>query len=107
MDGIKDIAAYHKRNNEIMAANLARARTETQEERDKRHQETCRLCRYSLGQVSESTGNYTFHMCDFVCMTGRMRPCAGMDCREMGVWEPRETNDADRKRKRFNVRRSA
>jgi hypothetical protein len=54
----------------------------------------CRSCRYSEGYCRND------NLCNYIGITGKMRPCMPDDCRKAGVWEAK-TKVKRRKRLEF------
>lgn len=83
-----DLAEMFRANEKLIAERKARARQETKSQRELRHQTVCIRCRYA--RTTKSMDGERFVSCDYILMTKRMRPCAGVDCLRKGVFESAE-----------------
>ena len=83
-----DLAEMFRANEKLIAERKARARQETKSQRELRHQTVCIRCRYA--RTTKSMEEERFVSCDYILMTKRMRPCAGVDCLRKGVFESAE-----------------
>lgn len=71
----------------LMAEKILRASQETQDQRDKRHQQVCVKCVYAQTQKS-TEGRDIFVSCNYILAHKHQRPCAGVDCVKEGIYEP-------------------
>ena len=83
-----DLAEMFRQNEKLIAERKKRASQETNRQRELRHQTVCIRCRYA--RTTKSMEEERFVSCDYILMTKRMRPCAGVDCLRKGVFESAE-----------------
>ena len=83
-----DLAEMFRANEKLIAERKARARQETDRQRELRHQTVCIRCRYA--RTIKPMEEERFVSCDYILMTKHMRPCAGVDCLRKGVFESAE-----------------
>ena len=67
-----------RQNERLMAEIVKRSRQETKEEADLRRRTICKRCGYYSQSIK---------CCNYTVVTGHIRPCSPMDCKEMGIWQ--------------------
>ena len=79
-----------KENNDLMQKKIEVYYKESNEERKKRKKQVCEKCYYSCNYAGANNGV----ICYYICITGKMRPCASSDCIKSGIYMKKEPRKA-------------